>query len=202
MELRSSAGRPCRSRGTGIAPRTGSNCGESPRCPAVISRVGWSRSRRTRPAPCGAGLRRVHARSVRARHNARLWTRRPHSSDGHGRFSAECRTRAAPRTRRTGRPRHPCRTLRASGTARAMGCAPHPVRTRRTGLRALCRSLPAPDLDEPAQGERRVDLRPAQMEALRRFAGVAHGLAAAPADGFVDRVRTATFNLTRPTRPS
>ncbi|WP_327096482.1 hypothetical protein [Streptomyces sp. W16] len=47
-----------------------------------------------------------------------------------------------------------------------------------------------------------MDLRPAQMEALRRFAGVAHGLAAAPADGFVDRVRTATFNLTRPTRPS
>ena len=34
------------------------------------------------------------------------------------------------------------------------------------------------------------------MEALRRFAGVAHELAAAPADGFVDRVRTATFSRT------
>ncbi|MFJ4790824.1 DUF6417 family protein [Streptomyces sp. NPDC088794] len=56
-------------------------------------------------------------------------------------------------------------------------------------------SIPVPEGDEPASGERRVELQPAQMEAVRRFTSLAQ-LSVGPAAGLAERVRTATFSRT------
>jgi hypothetical protein len=54
--------------------------------------------------------------------------------------------------------------------------------------------LPVPEPDEPAPGEQAVHLRPAQMDALRRFVALAAELATPPADGLAERVGAAYFS--------
>lgn len=56
--------------------------------------------------------------------------------------------------------------------------------------------LPVQDPDEPAPGEQYVHLRPAQMDALRRFVALSNELAVPPADGLAERVRAADFSCT------
>ncbi|KMS74492.1 hypothetical protein ACM01_14095 [Streptomyces viridochromogenes] len=46
----------------------------------------------------------------------------------------------------------------------------------------------------PGPGERLVELRPAQMSALRVFAALTDELAVKPADGLAERVRSASFS--------
>ncbi|WP_206342299.1 DUF6417 family protein [Streptomyces ureilyticus] len=52
------------------------------------------------------------------------------------------------------------------------------------------------DEPQPGPGERLVELRPAQMSAVRVFIGLAHELATPTADGLAERVRTASFSRT------
>ncbi|MEU6379563.1 DUF6417 family protein [Streptomyces sp. NPDC046909] len=47
---------------------------------------------------------------------------------------------------------------------------------------------------EPGPGEQLVELRPAQMDAVRVFVRLAHALATGPAEGLAERVRTAPFS--------
>ncbi|MET7573235.1 DUF6417 family protein [Streptomyces sp. NPDC005492] len=54
--------------------------------------------------------------------------------------------------------------------------------------------LPLSDRAEPAPGEQWVHLRPAQMDAVRRFVALDSDLAIPPADGLAERVRTADFS--------
>ncbi|MFI6803819.1 DUF6417 family protein [Streptomyces luteogriseus] len=61
---------------------------------------------------------------------------------------------------------------------------------------AHARPLAAPDEHQPGPGERLVELRPAQMGAVRVFVSLAKELATAPADGLAERVRTASFSRT------
>ncbi|MFE9597149.1 DUF6417 family protein [Streptomyces hokutonensis] len=63
-------------------------------------------------------------------------------------------------------------------------------------LYARALPLPMQDPDEPAPGERRVHLRPAQMDALRRFVALAAELATPPADGLAERVHAAHYSRT------
>ncbi|MGV9625420.1 DUF6417 family protein [Streptomyces sp. NPDC003487] len=53
---------------------------------------------------------------------------------------------------------------------------------------------PTPSRTPPAAEERVIELRPAQMDALRVYANVAPVLRVPPADGLVERVRTAYFD--------
>jgi hypothetical protein len=54
--------------------------------------------------------------------------------------------------------------------------------------------LEVADGPQPGPGERLVELRPAQMRAVRVFVGLARALATAPADGLVGRVHAASFS--------
>ncbi|MFF4363489.1 DUF6417 family protein [Streptomyces sp. NPDC001604] len=47
---------------------------------------------------------------------------------------------------------------------------------------------------EPGPGEQLVELRPAQMDAVRVFVSLARDLATGPAEGLAERVRTAPFS--------
>jgi hypothetical protein len=84
----------------------------------------------------------------------------------------------------------------------ALSSRPVPWAARLTpyGRDALvyARALPLPESepDEPAPGEQHVHLRPAQMDALRRFVSLAAELAAPPAEGLAERVRAAYFSRT------
>ncbi|MFJ9893468.1 DUF6417 family protein [Streptomyces sp. NPDC091280] len=60
--------------------------------------------------------------------------------------------------------------------------------------RAAPLTVPAPN--QPAPGEQHVHLRPAQMDAVRRFVALASDLATPPADGLAERVRAADFSRT------
>ncbi|MFF9212900.1 MULTISPECIES: DUF6417 family protein [unclassified Streptomyces] len=53
---------------------------------------------------------------------------------------------------------------------------------------------PAPNRTPPAADERVIELRPAQMDALRVCTSLAPTLRVPPADGLVERVRTAYFD--------
>lgn len=63
-------------------------------------------------------------------------------------------------------------------------------------LYARALQLPVPGPQEPAPGEQAVHLRPAQMDALRRFVALAPDLANPPAGGLAERVRAAYFSRT------
>ncbi|MEV0982615.1 DUF6417 family protein [Streptomyces sp. NPDC049915] len=53
---------------------------------------------------------------------------------------------------------------------------------------------PTPHSTPPAASEQVIELRPAQMDALRVYTNLAPVLRVAPADGLVERVRTAHFD--------
>ncbi|MFD5589332.1 DUF6417 family protein [Streptomyces sp. NPDC127063] len=53
---------------------------------------------------------------------------------------------------------------------------------------------PAPRSAPPEAGEQIVELRPSQMDALRVYVNLLPGLCVPPADGLVERVRTAHFD--------
>lgn len=59
---------------------------------------------------------------------------------------------------------------------------------------AHARPLEVTDGPQPGLGERLVELRPAQMSAVRAFVSLAHALATAPADGLAERVHGASFS--------
>ncbi len=59
---------------------------------------------------------------------------------------------------------------------------------------AHARPAEAPDGPEPGPGQRLVELRPAQMSAVRVFVGLARQLATPPAAGLAEQVRTASFS--------
>jgi hypothetical protein len=58
------------------------------------------------------------------------------------------------------------------------------------------RALAAPEVYAPAPGEQLVELRPAQMVALRVFVALADELATPPAEGLAEQVRSARFTPT------
>lgn len=59
---------------------------------------------------------------------------------------------------------------------------------------ASAQPLPEPEISPPKFGEQLVELRPAQMGALRIFTTLAHELATPPTKGLAERVRSARFN--------
>lgn len=61
---------------------------------------------------------------------------------------------------------------------------------------AHARPVTESDEPQPGPGERLVELRPAQMSAVRVFVSLAHELAMPAADGLAERVRTASFSRT------
>ncbi|MET7571221.1 DUF6417 family protein [Streptomyces sp. NPDC005492] len=61
---------------------------------------------------------------------------------------------------------------------------------------ARSRALAEPEVYSPAPGEQLVELRPAQMAALRVFVALADELATPPAEGLADQVRSARFTPT------
>lgn len=61
---------------------------------------------------------------------------------------------------------------------------------------ARSRALAAPEVSSPSPGEQLVELRPAQMAALRVFVALADELATPPAEGLAEQVRGARFTPT------
>ena len=61
---------------------------------------------------------------------------------------------------------------------------------------ARSRALAAPEVSSPSPGEQLVELRPAQMAALRVFVALADDLATPPAEGLAEQVRGARFTPT------
>ncbi|WP_405775550.1 DUF6417 family protein [Streptomyces sp. NBC_01538] len=59
---------------------------------------------------------------------------------------------------------------------------------------AHARPPDVPDGPQPGPGERLVELRPAQMGAVRVFVSLANALATAPVEGLAERVHTASFS--------
>ncbi|MEU6477989.1 DUF6417 family protein [Streptomyces sp. NPDC047017] len=72
------------------------------------------------------------------------------------------------------------------------------VRLSAAGFDALiyadAEPAPAPRRDGPADDEKLVELRPAEMDAVRRYVRLSARLRVPPADGLAERVRTSSFD--------